>query len=140
MTQFGPGADISAQCPQVQIPDGWRAWLPESDGPVPDALAKRAAAVAADPSVPLGTTESYPLPGVVTLIRVEPHPWGRDASGALVQGCFRAGVAYLPSGAAPGSGAVTPPSTDGLTRTVTVLTAVSLTVGTVATVVAIKKG
>jgi len=137
VTQFGPGADLAAQCPQIPTPDGWRAWM-DGDGPVPDALAKRATSVAADTSVPLGTTESYPLPGVVALIRVEPHAWARDAGGNLVQGCFRAGAIFLPSGAAAGAG-VTPP-TDGTSKVVGVLTVVSLAVGTVATIASMKGG
>ena len=143
VTQFGAGADLAAQCPRVPIPDGWRAWLPESDGPVPDALAKRAAAVAQDQTVPLGATESYPLPGVVTLIRVEPHAWGRDSAGNLVQGCFRGAGLFLPSASPAGAGAVTPPAPtegDGVSKAVGVLTAVSLAVGTVATIATIKGG
>lgn len=83
--------------------------------------------------MPLGTTESYPLPGVTALVRIEPRLWGRDAQGNLVQGCFRVGGVYLPSGTAVG--AVAPPA-DGLTKAVGVLTAVSLVVGTVATLAA----
>jgi hypothetical protein len=135
MAQFGVGPELAAQCPRVPIPDGWRAWLPDADGPVPDALAKRAQAVAGDQSVPLGATESYPLPGVTTLIRVEPRVWGRDAQGAPVEGCFRAGAIFLPSGAPIGAG-VTPPSSDNLSKTVGILTAVSLVVGTAATLAA----
>jgi len=100
---------------------------------VPDALAKRATAVAADDNVPLGTTESFPLPGVTTLIRIEPRTWLRDPQGNLVEGCFRAGGIYLPSGAPPAPG-VTPPTTDGLTKAVGVLTVASLAIGTVATI------
>ena len=91
--------------------------------------------MAADQSVPLGTTESYPLPGVTVLIRVEPHVWGRDAQGALVQGCFRVSMAYLPIGSAAAAG-ITAPSDAGLSRTVGVLTVVSLAVGTTATLAA----
>lgn len=127
---------MAAQCPQTPTPDGWRVWT-DGDGPVPDALAKRATSVAADTSVPIGTTESYPLPGVVALIRVEPHAWARDASGSLVQGCFRAGAIFLPSGSA--AAGVTPPS-DGTSKVVGVLTAVSLAVGTVATIASMKGG
>ena len=137
MTQFGTGPALAAQCPQVPPPDGWRAWT-DADGPVPDALAKRAAALAADPSVPLGTTESYPLPGVTTLIRVEPRVWTRDPQGNLVEGCFKAGGAYLPISAPPAAGAVAVPTTDTLTKTIAVLTAVSLAVGTVATVATLR--
>lgn len=133
MPQFGAGPALAAQCPRLPSPDGWRAWLPESDGPVPDALAKRAAAFTADASVPLGATESYPLPGVTALIRVEPQAWGRDAGGDLVQGCFKSAGIYLPSGTAAGAG-ITPPEGDGWTRAAVVLTVVSLAVGTAATV------
>mgnify|MGYP003693895425 CR=1 FL=1 len=66
-TRFGVGPEFSAQCPRAEVPDGWRAWVPEVDGPVPEALTKRAAAFAADPTIPLGSTESYPLPGVTVL-------------------------------------------------------------------------
>jgi hypothetical protein len=138
MAQYGPGTDLAAQCPVVPNPEGWKIWT-DADGPVPDALARRAAAVVSDQSVPLGTTESYPLPGVTALIRVEPRAWGRDASGALVQGCFRSAGVYLPSAAPPGAGAVAPP-TDGVSRAVGVLTAVSLAVGTVATIATLKGG
>ena len=91
--------------------------------------------MASDPGVPLGTTESFPLPGVTTLLRVEPHVWSRDSQGTLVQGCFRASGVYLPSGSVAGAG-VTAPSDAGLNRTVGVLTVVSLAVGTVATLAA----
>jgi hypothetical protein len=134
MAQFGAGSELAAQCPRVPSPDGWRAWLPEADGPVPDALTHRAEAVAGDASVPLGTTESYPLPGVTTLIRVEPHIWSRDAQGMLVQGCFRSASIYLPIETPPGAG-VTPPS-DSLSKTIGILTVVSLAVGTAATLAA----
>ena len=123
--QFGVGPELAAQCPQSPTPDGWRAWL-ESDGPIPDALAKRAAAVGADLSVPLGATESYPLPGVTVLMRVEPHTWGRDDKGNLTQGCFRAVGIYIPA-----IEEVRPP-TEGrnkLDTTVGVLTAASLVIG-----------
>jgi len=134
MAQFGPGSALAAQCPIAPIPNGWRAWS-DADGPVPDALSARAQAVVADQAVPLGVTESYPLPGVTVLIRVEPRAWGRDAQGALVQGCFRSAGIFLPSGTSAGGG-VTPPSSggDSLSRTVGILTAVSLVVGTAATV------
>ena len=139
MAQFGTGPQFAAQCPQTPPPDGWRAWT-DADGPVPTALTQRAAALAtADASAtPLGTTESFPLPGVVALIRVEPQVWGRDATGTLVQGCFRAGAIYLPSGSASGGGpdSASTASSDSLTRTVTILTGVSLVVGTVATLAA----
>ena len=134
MAQFGSGAAIAAQCPVAPIPDGWRAWT-DADGAMPDALVKRAQAIVADTSVPLGATESYPLPGVTTLIRVEPRVWARDAQGGLVQGCWRSTGIYLPSGAG-----VTPPSSggDSLSRTIGVLTVASLAVGTFATIVTLK--
>jgi hypothetical protein len=132
MAQFGAGSQLAAQCAVAPIPDGWRAWIPESDGPIPDALTKRAQAIVDDPAVPLGATESYPLPGVTTLIRIEPRVWSRDAQGNLVEGCWRSAGIFLPSGAAAGSG-VTPPSSDGLSKTVGIFTVVSLVVGTVAT-------
>jgi hypothetical protein len=103
------------------------------DGPVPDALAKRARAIAADAALPLGSTESFPLPGVTTLIRVEPRIWGHDDQGNLVQGCFRVGGVYLPSDTADGAGAAPPESDSKLNRTIGVLTVLSLAVGTVAT-------
>jgi hypothetical protein len=137
MTQFGAGPQLAAQCPSVPPPDGWRAWV-DADGPVPDALAARASALTADPTVPLGATESYPLPGVTTLLRVEPHAWGRDPQGNLTQGCFRATGVYLPSGSAAGAGVTAP--TDGWAKPVEVLTAVSLAVGTAATLAAWKGG
>jgi len=135
MAQFGAGADLAAQCPVAPTPDGWRPWS-DADGPVPDALAARAQAVGADATIPLGTTESYPLPGITTLIRVEPRVWNRDTTGALVQGCFRVGGIYLPIGTPTASDVVTPPTDDedGLTKTIGVLTAASLVVGTVATI------
>jgi hypothetical protein len=101
---------------------------------VPDALAKRATAIAADQTVPLGTTESYPLPGVTTLIRIEPRIWSRNEQGVLVQGCFRSGSIYLPAAAAAGAG--TAPSETGLAKAAAVLTVVSLAVGTAATLAA----
>lgn len=137
MAQFGAGSQLAAQCPIAPTPEGWKPWLPEADGPIPDGLAERAHAIAADLAVPLGATESYPLPGVTTLIRVEPRAWRRDDQGNLVQGCFRVGGIFLPSGAAPGSG-ITPPST-GLDRTIGILTALSLVVGTAATLATWRK-
>lgn len=130
--QFGAGPELAAQCTHATTPDGWRAWLPESDGPLPEGLAKRAAALAADPGIPLGVTESYPLPGVTTLIRVEPRAWAHDASGALVQGCFRSGGVYLPDDTPEGAGVVTPP-TSRIDKAVGIFTIVSLVVGTAAT-------
>jgi hypothetical protein len=131
MAQFGAGSQLAAQCPAAPVPDGWRNWT-DADGPVPDALAQRAAAIAADQTVPLGATESYPLPGVVTLLRAETRVWGHNEQGALVPGCFRVGGIYLPVGAAAGA-AVTPPEPDKISKVVGWLTATSLVVGTVAT-------
>jgi len=128
MPQFGAGPELAAQCPFVPTPDGWRPWL-EADGPVPEALAKRATSFAADASIPLGSTESYPLPGVTTLIRIEPHAWGRDAGGNLVQGCFRAGAVFLPSEAASPQ----EKGGSGWEKAIAVLTVASLAVGTAAT-------
>jgi hypothetical protein len=130
MAQYGAGTELAAQCPRVSAPDGWRAWV-DADGPLPDALAKRAQAVAADAAVPLGTTESFPLPGVTVLLRVEPHVWGRDAQGNLVQGCFRAGAIFLPSGAP--TIPITPPQESGSGKLVVGLTVTSLAVGIIAT-------
>lgn len=131
MAQFGAGPALAAQCPRVPAPEGWRSWT-DADGPLPGALAQRAQAMADDQSVPLGTTESYPLPGVSTLIRVEPRAWGRDAQGELVPGCFRAGGVYLPSGAPSASETIVPPESK-VSKAVGVLTLLSLAVGTVAT-------
>jgi hypothetical protein len=135
--QFGADSKLAAQCAQAPTPDGWRPWAEDADGKVPDALAKRAAAMAADQAVPLGTTESYPLPGVVTMIRVEPRVWGRDDRGNLVQGCFRTGSVYLPSLTASGAG-LRPPQVDGWSRAATILTVASLSVGTVATIASLR--
>ena len=137
MAQFGAGPELAAQCPSVPSPGGWRPWT-DADGPVPDALAQRALAVAGDLSAPLGMTESYPLPGVTTLIRIEPRVWSRDSQGNLVQGCFRAGSIYLPSGTVAGDTVTPPVQTDSLSRTVGILTAVSLAVGTAATIVTLR--
>lgn len=84
--------------------------------------------------MPLGATESYPLPGVTTLIRIEPRVWGRDEKNDLVQGCFRSAGIYLPGGTSEGAG-IAPPSSSGLDRTIGVLTVISLAVGTAATLV-----
>lgn len=142
MAQFGQGAQFAAQCPPISVPDGWRAWV-DADGPIPADLSQRVQSVVADQSVDLGATESYPLPGVTTMIRVEPRVWSRDAQGNLVQGCFRVGGIYLPLGAAPQAGpTVTPPDlnapSSNLTKAIAVLTVASLAVGTVATAVTLK--
>jgi hypothetical protein len=129
MVQFGAGADLAAQCPAAPIPDGWSPWSDEN-GPIPDGLAARAQAVANDATIALGATESYPLPGVTALIRVEPRVWGKDTGGNLVQGCFRVGGVFLPTE----TGDVTPPTTvDKTTKIIATLTVVSLVVGTAAT-------
>jgi hypothetical protein len=96
-------------------------------------LAQRAKAVIDDPAVPLGATESFPLPGVTTLIRIEPRVWGRDEKGDLVQGCFRAAGIYIPAGAPEGAGITPPSSKSGWDRAIAVLTVASLAVGTAAT-------
>ena len=108
----------------------------DADGPVPNGLSARASALAADATVPLGTTESYPIPGVTTLVRVEPQAWTRDAQGNFAAGCYRVGAVYLPAG----SPAIAAPTDSGLNRTVGVLTAVSLAVGAVASIAAWKRG
>ena len=136
MAQFGPGPELAAQCPRVPAPDGWRPWI-DADGPMPDVLAKRSKSLVDDQSVPLGTTESYPLPGVTTLIRLEPHLWSRDETGNLIQGCFRAAGIYLPS-AAPSAETITAPMS-GTTKLIGGLTVVSLSVGIIATAVALRK-
>lgn len=102
------------------------------DGPVPVELTKRAEALVNDQGLPLGATESYPLPGVVTLIRLEPHTWTRDEGGALVQGCFRAASVYLPDRS------LEPPE-DPTSKLIGGLTIASLAVGIVATVASFKK-
>lgn len=131
MISYGQGNEFAAQCQTASAPDGWRNWI-DADGPIPDALAKRAKAIIDDPSVPLGATESYPLPGVTTLIRIEPRVWGRNENGDLVQGCFRAAGVYIPAGAPEGAG-VASPSKSGWDRAIAVLTVASLSVGTAAT-------
>lgn len=134
MAQFGVGPELAAQCPSIAPLVGWRPWSDVVDGPIPDALTARAQAAAANTSADLGTIESYPLPGVTALIRVEPHVWGRDAqSGALVQGCFRAGGIYLPDGSTSSETVNAPTSADRLSKTIAILTAMSLAVGTAAT-------
>jgi hypothetical protein len=130
MAQFGVGPQFAASCPRVRSPDGWRPWVPDLDGPVPPPLAARATALASDGSVPLGATESFPLPGVTALLRVEARAWLRGADGALAEGCFRVGGVYLPDD----SGLTAPaPRDEGWSRTVAILTAASLGVGLLAT-------
>jgi len=75
----------------------FRPWLDDTDGPVPTPLALRATVLAADPKVPLGTTENFPLPGITALIRVETRTWRRSPDGSLAEGCFRVGGVYLPA-------------------------------------------
>lgn len=131
--QYGVGPELSAQCQTAPAPSGWRPWT-DADGPLPEALEKRAQAVVADGSVALGSTESYPLPGVAVLIRIEPHIWARNDQGDLVQGCFRAAGLYLPS-ITPQMGSLVPPTEpDKLSKTIGVLTVVSLSVGIGATI------
>jgi hypothetical protein len=129
MAQFGPGAPLAAQCPQVSVPDGWRAWT-DADGPLPPALLARAQAIANDTSVVPGATESFPLPGVTTLLRLEPRDWMRDDQGNLIEGCFRVTGIYLPL---PATSSTQAPSAsapeDKVSKTVGVLTVVSLAVG-----------
>jgi hypothetical protein len=137
MPQFGAGSQLAAQCPTVPIPNGWRNWS-DADGPIPDALAARARAIVADETIPLGTTESYPLPGVTTLIRIEPRVWGRDAQGNLIEGCFRTGGIFLPYNA-PDAAGIAPPSTSRAEKVITALTIASLSVGTIATVVSLRR-
>jgi len=87
-----------------------------------------------DQALPLGSTSSYPLPGVVTLIRLEPHTWRRNVDGQLEQGCFRSASVYLPEAErveAPES-----PTSKLINR----LTIASLAVGIVATFVSLRKG
>ena len=134
---FGPGSQLAAQCPRVPDPDGWRPWT-DADGPIPDALAKRVQALTDDQTVPVGSTEGYPLPGVTVLIRVEPHVWSRDAQGNLLEGCYRSSGLYLPLPLAP---VVTPTDTgsSGLAKATAVLMAASLAVGIAATVKAWNK-
>jgi len=138
MVKFGAGPELAAQCPQMAPPDGYRAWI-EADGPIPDELAKRAAVLGADVTLPLGAFESYPIPGITTLMRVEPHVWGRDDKGNLVQGCFRAVGIYVPALVAAGAG-LNVPSSSRLETTIQVLTAASLVIGIGAAVWRWKKG
>jgi hypothetical protein len=131
--QYGVGPELAAQCQTAALPDGWRPWT-DLDGPIPDALSNRAQTIVQNSTAPLGVVESYPLPGVTALIRVETHVWGRDTTGALVQGCFRAAGVYLPAESPLEK--VTPPSDDSsrLSKTVGILTAASLLIGIVGAV------
>ena len=134
MAQFGADPALAAHCPTAPTPDGWRPWT-DVEGPIPDALLKRAQALVDDATVPLGATESYPLPGVTTLIRVEPRVWSRDTQGNLEQGCFRSAGIYLPE-----MSVVTPPSSDKTNTLVGWLTAASLAVGIGATIFSMGDG
>lgn len=140
MAEFGAGPELAAQCPpRVPIPDGWRAWT-DADGPVPDALLQRSKALIDDAAIPLGTTESYPLPGVTTLMRIEPSLWGRVGNGDLVQGCFRSAGIYLPANSALVKSITE--KKEGISPTTKLiggLTVVSLTVGIIATVATLRK-
>lgn len=136
MAQFGADPALAAHCPTAPTPDGWREWT-DAQGPIPDALLKRAQALVDDATVLLGATESYPLPGVTTLIRIEPRVWSRDAQGNLEQGCFRSAGIYLPSA---GVSDVIPPTTDGTSKLVGWLTAASLAVGIGATIYSMGDG
>jgi hypothetical protein len=89
---------------------------------------KRAQALIDDASLPLGTTESYPLPGVTAFLRLEPHVWSRNEKGELIQGCFRSVGIYLPDDAPEGAGVYTPEK-DKWERAATILTVASLVVG-----------
>lgn len=131
MAQFGVGPEFAAQCPRLPTPNGWRPWN-DSDGPIPDGLVNRSKALVDDTLVSLGATESYPIPGVTALILIEPRQWGRDASGNLVQGCFRSGGIYLPSGTPPAE-TITPPEESRTNKIIAGLTVVSLAVGIGAT-------
>jgi len=124
MAQYGAGTELAAQCPRLEPPNGWRAWS-AGDGPIPEAVAQRALALSNDISVPLGTTESYPLPGVTALIRVEPHMWQASTGN---QGCYHAAAVYLPQSALAASS-----NADSLGKTIAVLTAASLFIGIVVT-------
>lgn len=124
MAQFGAGTELAAQCPRLEPPHGWRAWG-AGDGPIPENVVQRALALSNDISVPLGTTESYPLPGVTALIRVEPHMWQASTGN---QGCYHAAAVYLPHNAVAESS-----NADSLAKTIALLTAASLFVGIVAT-------
>jgi hypothetical protein len=133
MTQFGAGPEFAAQCPSAPPPEGWRPWI-DADGPVPENLVQHAEAMAANQTIPLGTTEGHPIPGITTLIRVEPRVWARDTQGTLIQGCFRVGAIYLPSGT-PAILTTAEPPMSKMSKAVMALTAVSLTVGIAATLV-----
>lgn len=128
--RFGPGSQLAAQCTPVAPPSGWRPWTPDLDGPLPPALAAHVndLALADDAQVPLGTTETFPLPGVTALIRVEPRLWQNGEPG-----CFRAGAVYLPAFTTETVVAPTAKDRTKLEVTIAVLTVASLTVGTIAT-------
>jgi len=65
---------------------------------------------------------------------VEPHTWNRDADGSLVEGCFRSSAVYLPMGTPAANTIAAPSESSGLSKAIAILTAISLAVGTVATV------
>lgn len=135
MAHFGAGPELAAQCPRVSPPNGWRAWT-DADGPIPEGLAQRIQAMVDDQSLPLETTENYPIPGVTVLIRIEPRVWGRDAQGNLVHGCFRSGGVYLPTGVFFAETVSPPSSSSGWDKAVNVLTVGSLAIGIIATLAA----
>lgn len=124
---YGAGAGYAAKCPRGVIPQGFRYWNEPEDGPIPSALVARANALADDLSIPLGATESYPLSGVAALLVVEPHTWTRDRQGNLIEGCFHACGAYVPTGEKPAPPVVAPMT--GLSKTAAILTIASLSVG-----------
>jgi len=133
VAQTGVGPQFAAQCPRPAPPDGWRLWNETVDGPVPSALANRGIDMALDPGVPMGATESFPLPGVVALLRVETHVWGPDpgSAGKIVAGCFRVTGVYLPAETTTLVQPVTRES--DWTKVAAVLTAVTLSIGLAAT-------
>jgi len=124
---YGAGAGYAAKCPRGVIPSGYRYWNEGEDGPIPAALVARANALANDLAIPLGVTESFPLPGVTALLLVEPHTWTRDRQGNPLEGCFHACGAYVPTGGVE----PTPPvqQMSSLSKTAAVLTIVSLSAG-----------
>lgn len=132
--QFGAGQELAAQCPRVPHPEGWRVWS-EADGPVPTGLLQRAQTMVENQGLPLGATQSFPLPGVMALIMVEPRAWGRDAQGAFTPGCFRAAGIYLPAHPPRSNESTAKSSGDRLATAVNIFTVVSLGIGIVASLV-----